>query len=161
MAHQSEFLVILDPLGYNRLIVRTLMVGISRMGLTRRPSRSLDSLLQKGSLPFMSQDPRTLSSIFTQVDIGAGNQPVQPQSSGSEQTDVLREILAAQDRNNALLEELVPLTAEYEAPIAVVDEQGRLRGEIDRAAVLISMTVSPAAAQDDCSSGASARPAGA
>ena len=60
-----------------------------------------------------------------------------------------------------LLEELVPLTAEYEAPIAVVDEQGRLRGEIDRAAVLISMTVSPAAAQDDCSFRASARPAGA
>ena len=41
-----------------------------------------------------------------------------------------------------LVEELVPLSAEYDAPLAVVDEQGHLLGEVHRAAVLNSMAAS-------------------
>lgn len=55
----------------------------------------------------MSQDHRPVSSIFTQVDISAGNQTPHPPSRDDEQTELLRDILSAQDRNNALLEELL------------------------------------------------------
>jgi glycine betaine/proline transport system ATP-binding protein len=48
-----------------------------------------------------------------------------------------------------LVEELVPLSAEYDGPIAVVDEEGHLLGEVHRAAVLTSLTVSTVAKQDD------------
>jgi CBS-domain-containing membrane protein len=48
-----------------------------------------------------------------------------------------------------LVEELVPLSAEYDGPIAVVDEQGHLLGEVHRAAVLTSLTVSTVAERDD------------
>ena len=48
-----------------------------------------------------------------------------------------------------LVEELVPLSAQYDGPIAVVDEQGSLQGEVLQAAVLTSMAVSKAAAPDD------------
>ena len=55
----------------------------------------------------MSEEHRPLSSMFTQVDISAANQTPQPSSHNSEQIDLLREILSAQDRSNAILEELV------------------------------------------------------
>jgi len=55
----------------------------------------------------MSQDNRSVSSMFTQVDISAANEAPQPQSRQDEQTELLRDILSAQDRNNALLEELL------------------------------------------------------
>jgi hypothetical protein len=55
----------------------------------------------------MSQDHRPLASIFTQVDIGAGSHTPQSSAGGDDQTELLREILGAQDRTNALLEELV------------------------------------------------------
>ena len=55
-----------------------------------------------------------------------------------------------------LVEELVPLSAQYDGPIAVVDEQGSLQGEVLRAAVLTSMSVSKVAAPDDDGSADSA-----
>ncbi len=58
----------------------------------------------------MSQDSRPTSALFTQVDITAGAQVDKSGDSGldsGEQTNLLRNILAAQDRQNELLEELV------------------------------------------------------
>jgi hypothetical protein len=58
----------------------------------------------------MSHEPRPTPALFTQVDITAGSQfAQQPQmpSSSDEHVSVLRNILAAQDRQNELLEELV------------------------------------------------------
>jgi hypothetical protein len=50
------------------------------------------------------------ASLFTQVDITAGThvpRPVSPQFAQEEQLSLLRNILAAQDRSNELLEEIV------------------------------------------------------
>lgn len=58
----------------------------------------------------MSQDSHSSPALFTQVDITAGTQLGRPrdgQESGQEQVGLLRSILAAQDRQNELLEELV------------------------------------------------------
>jgi hypothetical protein len=58
----------------------------------------------------MSHDSRPSSALFTQVDITAGTQLSRPrdgQDSADEQVGLLRGILAAQDRQNELLEELV------------------------------------------------------
>ena len=41
--------------------------------------------------------------------------------------------------SDTLVEDLVNLAAEYEHPIPVVDEKGRLLGEVHRAAVLTSI----------------------
>ena len=59
----------------------------------------------------MSHEPRPTTPIFTQVDVTtagptAGN-TAQPTTSFGDHTGLLQEILAAQDRNNELLEELV------------------------------------------------------
>jgi len=45
--------------------------------------------------------------MFTQVDISAGNQPPESDTGKDDSTELLRDILLAQDRSNALLEELV------------------------------------------------------
>jgi hypothetical protein len=58
----------------------------------------------------MNPDSRSTPALFTQVDITAGAQLSQPRSgqdSSEEQVGLLRNILAAQDRQNELLEELV------------------------------------------------------
>jgi hypothetical protein len=58
----------------------------------------------------MSQDSHSSPALFTQVDITAGAQVSRPREAGdasSEQAALLRNILAAQDRQNELLEELV------------------------------------------------------
>ena len=55
----------------------------------------------------MSQEHRSISPMFTQVDIGAGSQSPTPAARVEEQAELLRDILSAQDRTNALLEELV------------------------------------------------------
>jgi hypothetical protein len=58
----------------------------------------------------MSHDSRPTSALFTQVDITAGAQLTRPrdsQESAEEQVGLLRSILAAQDRQNEILEELV------------------------------------------------------
>jgi len=54
----------------------------------------------------MSQDSRSTPALFTQVDITAGTQ-VSKEPAPDEQTSLLRSLLAAQDRQNELLEELV------------------------------------------------------
>jgi hypothetical protein len=58
----------------------------------------------------MSQDSRPTPALFTQVDITAGAQVNRASGAGAaaeEQTSLLKNILAAQDRQNELLEELV------------------------------------------------------
>jgi len=58
----------------------------------------------------MSHDSRSTPALFTQVDITAGAQlsgPSDSHESAAEQVSLLRNILAAQDRQNELLEELV------------------------------------------------------
>lgn len=58
----------------------------------------------------MTTDLRTTTSLFSQVDISAGSTVERTASGGTpeyEQARLLREILSAQDRQNALLEELV------------------------------------------------------
>ena len=53
------------------------------------------------------QRPST-TSLFSQVDVTSGNQPQPvPTTQGGEQTELLRDVLTAQDRTNELLEELV------------------------------------------------------
>ncbi|MGD9649036.1 MAG: hypothetical protein AB7U73_25220 [Pirellulales bacterium] len=55
----------------------------------------------------MSQDHRTTSSLFTQVDISPASDPAAVNSMGDDATGLLRQILTAQDRQNELLEELL------------------------------------------------------
>ena len=58
----------------------------------------------------MSQDSRPTPALFTQVDITAGPSSTSLATTtlaDGEQTGLLRNILAAQDRQNELLEELV------------------------------------------------------
>lgn len=58
-------------------------------------------------------DKPTLSSLFSQVDVTTSSHSHSSVSSGEEQTEVLRDVLSAQDRTNELLEELVgALTAQ-------------------------------------------------
>ena len=57
----------------------------------------------------MTRDPQPTPALFTQVDISAGAQFSRPREShdaAEEQVGLLRGILAAQDRQNELLEEL-------------------------------------------------------
>lgn len=54
-----------------------------------------------------SQNRRSPASLYTQVDITAAQQTPHVRERRDEQTDLLQDILAAQDRNNELLEELV------------------------------------------------------
>lgn len=58
----------------------------------------------------MSRDPQQSPALFTQVDITAGAQLSRPrdgQDAAEIQVGLLRSILAAQDRQNELMEELV------------------------------------------------------
>lgn len=60
----------------------------------------------------MSNKP-LLTTLFSQVDVTTGSQPHSNISAGEEQTELLREVLVAQDKTNELLEELVnTLTAQ-------------------------------------------------
>lgn len=55
----------------------------------------------------------TLAPLFSQVDVTTGSPPQKTLPPGEEHTEVLRDVLAAQDRTNELLEELVgALTAQ-------------------------------------------------
>lgn len=54
----------------------------------------------------------SVPAIFTQLDVTAGSaHPTAAAHTATEQTDLLREVLAAQDRTNELLEELVGIMA--------------------------------------------------
>ena len=55
----------------------------------------------------MSHEPRSTTPMFTQVDVTPAGHTPQPTSTSLGHTEVLHDILAAQDRNNELLEELV------------------------------------------------------
>ena len=58
----------------------------------------------------MTREQRPATSLFTQVDISANAQPEspsQPTSSGGQVTQILEQILVAQDRQNELLEEMM------------------------------------------------------
>jgi hypothetical protein len=60
----------------------------------------------------MSQSHSSAPAIYTQVDVTAGaTHPVPSHHSATEQTELLREVLAAQDRTNEILEELVGIMA--------------------------------------------------
>lgn len=58
----------------------------------------------------MSQS-HTLPAVFSQLDVGAGSSSPRPVNGEGEQSELLREVLAAQDRTNELLEELVAVMA--------------------------------------------------
>ncbi|QDU88306.1 hypothetical protein Pla175_16810 [Pirellulimonas nuda] len=49
--------------------------------------------------------------LFSQVDVSTGSQPQRILSPPEEQTELLREVLSAQDRTNELLEELVSVVS--------------------------------------------------
>jgi len=59
----------------------------------------------------MSQSPQSAPAIFSQVDVTAGNSADVPLDTRVEQSELLREVLAAQDRTNEILEELVSVMA--------------------------------------------------
>jgi hypothetical protein len=54
----------------------------------------------------MTTSRRPLPPLFSQLDVSTSSHPQPVHSSRDEQTELLREILAAQDRTNELLEEL-------------------------------------------------------
>ncbi len=58
----------------------------------------------------MSRDPRSTPAMFTQVDVTTGSQAPTPVYH-DEHADLLRDILAAQDRTNEVLEELTQVMA--------------------------------------------------
>ncbi len=61
----------------------------------------------------MSQDRRSRPSFFTSIDVAHGALGATPSSGGGEKNEaiaLLRELVAAQDRQNELLEELVSHT---------------------------------------------------
>lgn len=56
----------------------------------------------------MAHEPHPAASLYTQVDISASpNSGVPTAAAGDENTQVLRQVLEAQDRTNELLEELI------------------------------------------------------
>lgn len=59
----------------------------------------------------MSQSQPPAPAMFSQVDVSAGGAPDSSAGSGPENSELLREVLAAQDRTNELLEELVGVMA--------------------------------------------------
>lgn len=60
----------------------------------------------------MSQSHSSAPAIYTQVDVTAGStHAAAPANSPMEHTEILREVLAAQDRTNEILEELVGIMA--------------------------------------------------
>ena len=54
----------------------------------------------------MTNSRQPMPPLFSQLDVSTGSQPQPVLSSRDEQTELLREVLAAQDRTNELLEEL-------------------------------------------------------
>ncbi len=59
----------------------------------------------------MSHRQEPAPPLFSQVDVTAGSTPLSTARATMEQSAVLREVLAAQDRTNELLEELLTVTA--------------------------------------------------
>lgn len=61
--------------------------------------------------PQSSSWSKSSQTIFSQVDVSAGSAADSPEDLRYEQTELLREVLAAQDRTNEILEELVGVMA--------------------------------------------------
>ena len=59
----------------------------------------------------MSQSPQPTPAMFSQVDVSAGSTNEISNASHLEHSELLREVLAAQDRTNEILEELVGVMA--------------------------------------------------
>lgn len=59
----------------------------------------------------MSNSHQPAPPMFSQVDVTAGSNPKSTGNSDVEQSELLREVLAAQDRTNEILEELVGVMA--------------------------------------------------
>lgn len=59
----------------------------------------------------MSRNQQPVPPMFSQVDVSAGSSTNARNYSNAEQTELLREVLAAQDRTNEILEELVGVMA--------------------------------------------------
>jgi len=59
----------------------------------------------------MSQNQQPAPPMFSQVDVTAGSTPNTQINHEIEQTELMREVLAAQDRTNEILEELVGVMA--------------------------------------------------
>ena len=59
----------------------------------------------------MSQGQQTPPPMYSQVDVSAGSNGRSLSVSQAEQSELLREVLAAQDRTNEILEELVGVMA--------------------------------------------------
>ena len=59
----------------------------------------------------MSSPRQPTPPLFSQMDVSTGSHPQPVLSSRDEQTELLREVLAAQDRTNELLEELASTLA--------------------------------------------------
>jgi hypothetical protein len=55
-----------------------------------------------------------LPSLFSQVDVSTGSNPRVVASTGDEHADLLREVLAAQDRTNELLGDLIATVAAHQ-----------------------------------------------
>lgn len=81
-------------------------VGCSRTGDGRRKKGTWCSM--SNSSP---NESRPVSAMFSQVDVTAGGLGASSAAVDSEQTELLREMLAAQDRTNEILEELVGVMA--------------------------------------------------
>lgn len=59
----------------------------------------------------MSKSQQPAPPMFSQVDVSAGSSPSNRSNNDLEQAELLREVLAAQDRTNEILEELVGVMA--------------------------------------------------
>lgn len=69
------------------------------------------SFVEKGNYGSMSQSHPPATPIFSQVDVTAGSTTEVSNSSHLEHSELLREVLASQDRTNEILEELVSVMA--------------------------------------------------
>lgn len=69
-------------------------------------------IAEKGNHPTMSQSHSSAPAMYTQVDVtAAGSHAPAHAAVPMEHTEILREVLAAQDRTNEILEELVGIMA--------------------------------------------------
>jgi len=59
----------------------------------------------------MSQSQQSAPPIFSQVDVSSGSNSAASANSHAEHSELLREVLAAQDRTNEILEELLGVMA--------------------------------------------------
>ena len=123
----------------SKVVQATSIVRKSRSVVQRHqgPGDALDAMRSAGAeTAFIVEDDRSLTGTLTMecatTLVGQGvsslrDVPIEP---------------AASISANAYLDEIVPLSARTEYPIAVVDDEGRLLGEVHRGALLAGMSES-------------------